>query len=107
VNEDTLTVTYIDADDGQGNFDVPVSSTRDRLRRAGDLERLLVGRDGHSAVIQWLTTTRDSVVHYGPAIPPGLTTRPAPRHRPRRGPDRLSACSDYYYSVESVDAHAT
>ncbi len=108
MNADTLTVTYVDADDGQGNFDVPVSDTAVTDCVAPVISNVLAsGVTGNSAVIQWLTDDpATSVVHYGPAIPPGLTTSAGALVSGHAvALTGLAACSNYYYSVESVDAH--
>nr|MCU0231742.1 proprotein convertase P-domain-containing protein [Acidobacteriota bacterium] len=108
VNADTLTVTYVDADDGQGNFDVPVTDTAATDCVAPVISNVFSSDvTGNSAVIQWQTDDpATSVVHYGPAIPPALTTSAGALVAGHAvALTGLAACSNYYYSVESVDAH--
>ncbi|MBP7149089.1 MAG: proprotein convertase P-domain-containing protein [Acidobacteria bacterium] len=105
---DTVTVTYIDADDGQGNIDVPVTDTavtdcvRPVITNVGSS-----GVTGNSAIIGWNTNeTATSVVHYGLARPPALTTQSDALVTGHAVPlTGLVPCSTYFYSVESVDPY--
>lgn len=104
---DTLTVTYIDADDGQGNFDVPHTAAA-----AADCGLPLISAVAATAIgsttatIGWLTQEgADSVVLYGLAIPPDQTASAAllvTSHAVDLA--GLAECSTYHYSVQSTDA---
>ena len=105
---DTITVHYVDALDCDGAAGVTYSATAGLDCVAPVISNVFSSDvTGNSAVIQWLTDDpATSVVHYGPAIPPGLTTSSGALVTGHAvALTGLSACSDYYYSVESVDAH--
>ncbi len=107
VNGDTITVSYLDADDGQGNTNVTVTTTATTQCVGPTISN--VGSSnvaGSTAQINWLTNNpATSVVHYGLTIPPGQTASNAglvtTHGLPLTG---LTPCNTYYYSVESVDA---
>lgn len=108
VHADTLTVTYLDADDGQGNFDVPVTDTAAADCAAPVISNVFASDvTGNGAVIQWTTDDlATSVVRYGLAIPPDLTTSAGALVGGHAvALTGLTACATYYYAVESVDAY--
>ena len=108
VNADSITVTYIDADDGQGNTNVPVTGTATTLCAPPVITNVFSSNvQGSSAVINWTTNVAaSSVVHYGTTIPPASTSSSASRVTAHALPlAGLSSCSTYYYSVESTDAY--
>ena len=103
---DTITVEYIDADDGAGGVNVPRQDTA-----AADCGVPLItqvqhsGVDDVSAVISWTTDeASSSVVTYDSVVPPtlertsgGLVTQHAVAL------SGLQACTVYYYAVSSTD----
>ncbi len=105
-HNDTATVTYLDADDGQGNLNVSVTDTATTDCAAPAISNVSSSNvTGNSAAINWTTSeSSTSVVHYGLAIPPGLTTSNGSLVTTHAiSLSGLSPCSDYYYSVESAD----
>ena len=103
---DTLTVTYVDADDGQGNTNVvhTDTATTDCVKPAISS---VASTPGSTKVnVTWATNENaTSVVHYGPTVPPGLTASVGAFVTAHDVPlSGLSECTQYYYSVESVDA---
>jgi subtilisin-like proprotein convertase family protein len=108
VNGDTVSVTYVDADDGQGNTNVPVTTTAAADCAAPAITGVSATNvTGNSAQINWATNeAATSVVHYGPTIPPALTASVAALVSGHVVPlAGLSPCTTYYYSVESTDAY--
>ena len=103
---DTLSVTYIDADDGQGQTNVPHVDTAVIDCVLPAISSVAAGPVGATtATISWATNEgANSVVHYGPAIPPASTSsHPAlvtGHTMPLAG---LSECTTYYFGVESAD----
>jgi subtilisin-like proprotein convertase family protein len=106
VDGDTITATYIDADDGQGGFGLPRTTTASIDCVAPTISNVSAGSiTGNSAVISWDTSEpATSTVHSGLTPPPGSTTTvltPATHHAvPLTG---LLECSPYVYSVASTD----
>lgn len=104
---DTVTVTYIDANNGSGGTNVPKTASvpvdcvgpRIDNVRATDVQML-------ASTIRWATQEAgDSRVDYGPTIPPGAN-RSAPSSVTDHaiGLTGLTSCTTYYYSVTSKDA---
>ncbi|MBP7148773.1 MAG: proprotein convertase P-domain-containing protein [Acidobacteria bacterium] len=104
---DTVSVTYIDADDGQGGHDIPHTDAA-----AVDCVRPVITSvtasdvTDSSALISWVTNEdASSTVRYDVTTPPGSTTSdPAlvtAHHLLLTG---LAECSTYSYAVESSDA---
>jgi subtilisin-like proprotein convertase family protein len=108
-NGDTITVLYVDADDGAGGTNVPryASASVDCL--APSITNVLSSNvTGNSARITWNTNeSSDSRVRYGTTPPPGSTsysgTLVTSHQVDLAG---LAPCSDYVFSVESADAVA-
>ena len=106
-NGDTITVTYIDADDGAGGTNVPRTATA----TADCLAPIISGVGstdvtGSSARITWTTNeAADSRVRYGTAPPPGSSTYAAPLVTAHSVTlTGLAECTHHIYSVESADA---
>jgi subtilisin-like proprotein convertase family protein len=103
---DTITVDYVDADDGNGGLDVPHEATADVDCTAPAISAVQASNvAGKSALITWSTDeASNSRVHYGPAPTPGASaTVPAlvtGHSVPLSG---LLECTDYVFSVESTD----
>ncbi|MDQ7087340.1 MAG: S8 family serine peptidase [Acidobacteriota bacterium] len=107
VDGDVVTATYIDADNGAGGTNIPKTDTADI-----DCSEPLItdvrdeGATLTSVSIKWSTDERsDSLVEYGPAIPPTLEQadgRLVQQHSVLLS--RLDECTVYYYRVTSVDA---
>jgi hypothetical protein len=107
VHGDTLTVEYIDADDGVGGTNVPRQATAVAdCAPPGASNVKATSITASSATVSWQTSEASSgAVTYGTA-PPGSSTEPddvfAQSHGvPLTG---LTDCTQYYYSVTSTDA---
>ena len=108
VNGDTITVTYIDADDGQGNTNVLVTTTATTQCTPPVITNVSSSNVlGTTAQINWLTNVpAGSVVHYGTTVPPTSTASTAPLVTGHAlGLTGLTPCATYYFSVESADAY--
>ncbi len=108
VNADLVTVTYIDADDGQGNTNVTVTDTATTDCAGPVITNVSTSNiQGTTATVNWTTNKpADSVVRYGLTVPPTLTSSAAAfvtTHA--QGLTGLTPCSTYYYQVESTDAY--
>jgi subtilisin-like proprotein convertase family protein len=106
---DTITVTYIDADDGGGGTNVPRTTTASVdcvAPSISNVQSSLV--TGNSARITWTTDEpSDSRVRYGTTPPPGATTFAAGLVTSHVVDlTGLAPCADYVFSVESADAVA-
>jgi subtilisin-like proprotein convertase family protein len=105
-NENTITVTYLDADDGLGGVNVPRQATA-AVDCAGPIITNVQAEDmtRDSARITWNTNeAATSVVHYGPTPPPGSTVAvPAPVVAHSVTLTGLAECASYVYAVESTD----
>ncbi len=103
---DTVTVTYIDADDGGGGVNIPRTTTA-AIDCTGPVITNVQASNvtGNSATITWDTNEpANSVIHYGLAPPGGGTASSAAlvvAHSLRA--TGLVPCSLYYYWVESTD----
>ena len=107
VDGDSLTVTYIDADDGQGHTNVPHVDTAALDCLLPAISSVSAGSVGATtATINWTTNEgASSVVRYGPAIPPASTSANPVLVTGHAVPlSALSECTTYYYGVESSDA---
>ncbi|HEX4826058.1 MAG TPA: proprotein convertase P-domain-containing protein [Candidatus Polarisedimenticolaceae bacterium] len=103
---DTITATYVDADDGQGGTNVPRTTTADADCNAPTISNVQSSNvTGQSARITWATNeSSDSVVHYGLAPPPGSTSgNPAPVSAHQIDLLGLQECTPYVFSVSSTD----
>ncbi len=107
VDGDTITATYIDADDGQGGTNL----TRTITAGVDCVSPIISGVtssnvSGNTARVSWVTDeAATSVVHYGLTPPPGATTALSAKivnHAVDLS--GLSECSTYFFSVESADA---
>jgi subtilisin family serine protease len=103
---DTLTLEYVDADDGEGGFDVPKTATASLDCQGPQIAAVApAGVDDQSATIVWTTDEPgSSVVRYGTEPPldqevslPGLVV---PHVVPLGG---LESCTIYKFEVESLD----
>ena len=108
-NGDTITATYIDADDGAGGTNVPRNANA--VVDCGNpiitnVQSSLV--TGNSARITWNTDENsNSTVNYGLTTPPGSTaSNPALVTAHTVDLNGLTECSTYKYSVTSADAVA-
>ena len=104
---DTITVEYVDADDGMGGTDVVSRATAATDCQAPGISSVIAGEvSGSAAVISWDTDEpADSSVMYGLA-PGGGTTVSDPALVTQRGLrlEGLQECSVHYYAVGSTDA---
>jgi lysyl endopeptidase len=103
---DTITVTYIDADDGAGGTNVPrhANALVDCQAPAiSNVQSSLV--TGSTARITWTTDeSSNSTVHYGTTTPPGSTaSNPSLVTAHTVNLTGLTECSTYHYSVTSAD----
>jgi subtilisin-like proprotein convertase family protein len=108
-NGDTITATYIDANNGAGGLNVPrvaQALTDCAIPSISKVEATHV--TGSTAKITWSTNeAATSAVHYGTVAPPGSTTSgagPVSAHTVDLA--GLNECTTYSYSVESTDALA-
>lgn len=104
---DVITVQYVDADDGQGGSNLLRETTALGDCRAPQISQIqATGISDVVATIQWTTDENStSVVHWGPAAPPGSLKSVAGLTSAHAVPlTGLSSCTVYYYSVESADA---
>ena len=107
VHGDTITATYIDADDGQGGLNLTRQTTAGTDCVFPIISNVAAGNvTGTSARITWNTNeAATSVVHYGVTPPPSSSTALAARvvgHVVDL--TGLAECSTYLYAVESADA---
>lgn len=106
-NGDTITVTYIDADDGSGGMNI----TRTDTALVDCVAPIITNVNatnitGNTAVINWTTNEpANSVVHYG-LTPPGgsMATSAALVGSHAITLTGLQGCTTYYYWVGSQDA---
>ena len=104
---DAISVTYLDADDGQGGTNLLREAAA-----AGDCRPLVVsqvrttGVTDVAATVQWETDeSGSSVVHWGEVKPPAnLASAPGLVGSHAVSLGGLQACTRYWYSVESQDA---
>ena len=103
---DTITVTYVDADDGLGHTGVPRTATAMADCAPPRISEVLAtGVTESAATITWRTDEAStSVVHYG-AAPPGTSTSSIVALVASHGVTLagLSECTTFYYWVESSD----
>ena len=106
-NGDTITASYIDADDGQGGNNLLRQTTGTTDCVAPIISNVASSNiTGNSARITWLTNENaTSVVNYGLAPTPGSTVSNATKVTAHTMDIAgLAECSGYVYSVQSVDA---
>ncbi len=106
IDGNTITVSYIDADDGSGGLNVTKTDTAAVDCQAPIISAVqALNLSGTSASVSWTTDeAADSRLSYGTSAPPGTTVSDASpvtsHHVDLSG---LSQCTDYYYSVASAD----
>jgi subtilisin-like proprotein convertase family protein len=106
VNGDTITGTYIDADDGQGGINLTRTTTAGTDCAAPVITNVASSNvTGNSARITWNTDENaDSVAQYGLSTPPGsAASSPAQVMAHQLDVIGLAECSSYFYSVQSTD----
>jgi subtilisin-like proprotein convertase family protein len=107
-NADTINVLYIDADDGQGNTNVPRNDTANVDCQSPAITNVqAVNISGTSATITWNTNEEsDSVVVYDTVVPPVANsvsdTDVVTTHNLQL--NGLTSCITYFYYVQSTDA---
>ena len=103
----TITAAYVDADDGQGGFNLTRQTGAVADCAAPEITKVETSNLGFDqARITWKTNEPGtSVVNYGPTIPPGSsassTTRVLDHSMDLSG---LAECTTYSFSVGSTDA---
>lgn len=107
VNGDTITATYLDANDGQGGVNLTRTTTATTDCAFPIITNVAASLvTGNSARVTWDTDeAATSVVRYGLTPPPGSTTALAAKvvgHTVDL--TGLVPCSSYVYAVESTDA---
>ncbi|HPR63410.1 MAG TPA: S8 family serine peptidase [Thermoanaerobaculia bacterium] len=103
---DTITGTYNDADDGSGNPAV-VTDTASAFCTPLTISNVQAVVNGNSVTVTW-TTNRDadSLVTYDPSMPPASTASdPTLVSSHSVTIPGLLVCTDYYFSVTSVDTY--
>ena len=103
---DTIVVTYIDADDGYGNVNVPRTDTATVDCAAPVISGVqALNVSGNTADIVFITNEpATTVVHYGDTAPPGLTTAsPLPVTAHSLHLTGLLPCRAYYFWVQAAD----
>ncbi|MDQ7006621.1 MAG: S8 family serine peptidase [Acidobacteriota bacterium] len=106
---DTVVVTYIDADDGQGGTNVEKTDTSAVDCRGPVISAVeTTDIDNTSATIRWTTDEQsDSLVRYDTTRPPGLEAGDSARVTQHAVPlTGLAECTVYYYDVTSADSLA-
>ncbi len=103
---DTISVLYIDADDGSGGTNVPRTDTAGVDCLGPTISNIVISNvSGDGATVTWMTDEpATSTVQYGLTTPPGteasshtlVTTHRVELHG-------LSPCSSYFLSVRSED----
>jgi subtilisin-like proprotein convertase family protein len=106
-NGDTITVTYIDADDGQGGTNLTRTATAGVDCVAPIITNVHLGAiGGNSAQILWDTNEpANSGATYGTTAPPGTPAPVAPALTTSHNYllTGLSTCTPYVFSVASAD----
>ncbi len=103
---DTVTATYLEADDGGGNHNIPHVSTATIDCTPPVITKVqTTAITGTTAKITWATDEpADSTVHYGLTPPPGTTTGVPASVQGHSVPlTGLNECSTYDFSVASKD----
>jgi hypothetical protein len=103
----TITAQYIDADDGQGGFNLVRQATATSDCTPPQISGIgTTGVTDVAATVAWSTDeASDSRLHWGPQPPPGTTnTNGTLVTQHSISLTGLTACTAYYYSVESQDA---
>lgn len=103
----TITATYIDADDGQGGHNLTRTTTAGVDCVAPVISNVQSSNvTGQGARITWNTNENsNSTVHYGLTPPPGSTAGNAvPTSAHTIDLAGLTECSQYIYSVQSADS---
>ncbi len=104
---DTVTATYIDANDGAGHTNVPKTDTATVDCTPPQISNVRSTDVGLTqATIRWQTNeSSDSVVDYGPSIPPGHTSSsPTLTNDHAVTLTGLPSCTIHFYRVSSADA---
>ncbi|HEX4825425.1 MAG TPA: choice-of-anchor J domain-containing protein [Candidatus Polarisedimenticolaceae bacterium] len=103
----TITATYIDADDGQGGHNLTRTATAGVDCAAPAITNVQsTNVTGNGARITWSTNeSSNSTVHYGPTAPPGATAASASLVSAHTVDlTGLAECTSYVYSVQSADS---
>jgi len=106
-HDETLRVEYIDADDGEGGINVIKSDAAGTDCAGPQITNVSsVNVDDQFATLTWNTDEDgDSIVHYGPTIPPSQTDSNGNLTTSHViALSGLDSCTTYKYSVESTDA---
>jgi trimeric autotransporter adhesin len=104
---DTMTVTYIDADDGFGGTNIPRTDTAAIDCSAPAIQNVLAtGITGRAASLTWTTNeASSSLAHYGTTAPPSATASQAALVTSHSVPiSGLTPCTPYLFDVSSTDA---
>lgn len=104
-NGETLTATYIDADNGSGGINIAKTDTASTDCAGPAISNVRAEELGlTTARIRWTTDeSSSSLAHYGPAVPPALSAGGSggvTHDVPLSG---LTSCTVYYYDVASTD----
>src|SRR4029079_14465926 len=105
-NGDTITVHYVDADDGNGRTNRPHDATSSVDCLAPSITNVQSSNvTGNAARITWNTNeASDSRVQYGPTAPPGSNTTVSTLVTAHQVDlSGLLPCNDYVFSVASSD----
>ncbi len=104
---DTITVQYIDADDGQGGTNIPRQDAATVDCSAPVISNVLATNvTGNSATITWDTNENaNSRTTHGTSTPPGTNTDDLTSYVTSHSVlvTGLSQCTSYYFSVTSAD----
>lgn len=106
---DTLTVRYLDADDGQGGANVERLDTAATDCRAPAISSVATAEvTGNSARIVWTTDEiSGSTVAWGETVPPGQTTNGnSSTLQHVVSLTNLAPCTVYWYEVRSADLYS-
>ena len=106
VNGDTITATYVDADDGQGGTNLTRTTTAQVDCLVPIITNVAASNvTGVSARVTWTTNEpATGLVRYGLAAPPGSTAGSAASVVAHAVDlSGLAECSTYVYAVESTD----
>ncbi len=103
---DTVTVRYVDANDGAGHTNVPVTTTATVDCVAPVIASVATGAttDTTSSVTWTTDESSDSVVTWGPGKPPTASALGSGSGTAHKGAlNGLTACTTYWYKVSSAD----
>ena len=106
VNGDTITATYIDADDGQGGTNLTRTTTANTDCVGPTITNVQTSNiSGKAARVTWATNENsDSTLQYGLSAPPGtVSSNPTPVIAHQIDIAGLTECTPYVFSVSSTD----